>query len=266
MMVALLSRVNVRHLHLLLLVSCHLGERRLWWFSVFGNSEIIGSESSLVSGCLEFILNHLFEILTELILSFKDNVLLGWVHIHVYLFSWNCHWQINELWVASLGLIQLIGRVNWSFYLLRLHKSVVNEQQHVRLLGLHCIGFTKYSMDAISEVLQVFSEINEVFTCCTLPISFPYNINSCLILLLVCLFLSSNNVVSRDIRLFIIHFPAAEFDLRVMNCISGDYFNDFCVFLVQPYTFLSLGMIVEHVPHLNSGPLLPCDWFGSIVI
>jgi hypothetical protein len=73
-------------------------------------------------------------------------------------------------------------------------------------------------------------------------------------------------VMSGYISFLIVHLAAAEFDHRVVNCITGHDFHNLGIFLIQPNTLLPLEVIIEHVLNLNGCALLGCDWLGARAI
>ena len=60
---------------------------------------------------LELIFEHLFEEVAELILSLEDYLLLCRVHINVDLLRGDIKRHVEEIRVASLGLVGLISCV-----------------------------------------------------------------------------------------------------------------------------------------------------------
>lgn len=84
--------MNIGHSLLLHLVVSHFTFSSCSLFLLF---ESINCETSLIS--LKFVFEHLFEVLTELILSLEDHILFRRVHIHVDLLSRYVYRQVYEV-------------------------------------------------------------------------------------------------------------------------------------------------------------------------
>lgn len=84
MVITLLPGVDVGHLGLLCLMRSQFS---LLSNLLFTPHEIINLEASFMRTVLEFIFEHFFEEVAELILSFEDYLLLCWVHININLLS-----------------------------------------------------------------------------------------------------------------------------------------------------------------------------------
>lgn len=84
--------MNIGHRLLLHLMVSHPSFSRCTLFLLF---ECVNCETSLIS--FKFVLEHLFEVLTELILSLEDHILFRRVHIHVDLLSRYVYRQVYEV-------------------------------------------------------------------------------------------------------------------------------------------------------------------------
>lgn len=118
-------------------------------------------------------------------------------------------------------------------------------------------------------------EIYEILACHVLPVGLLDDVNSYLVLLLYLLntWLSDDvcrpdDVVSRNISLFVIDFSATKLNERVMYSIASDHLNNLGILLIQSNTLFPLQIVVEHIPHLNGCSLLPCNrsWSTALVI
>jgi hypothetical protein len=71
----------------------------------------INLEAAFMCTVLEFVFEHFFEEVAELILSFEDYLLLCGVHIDIDLLSGDVYTHVDEVGVASLRLVGLISCV-----------------------------------------------------------------------------------------------------------------------------------------------------------
>ena len=126
---------------------------------------------------IELFFNKGLKVLAELILPLKNDVLLGGMHVDVDLLCGDVDREVNEVRVAAFGLEERVCLIDDSLDLVRLDQPVVDEQQQVRLLGLHDVWLAEDASDVVLEVLQVLREVNEVFACLGLSVSLLYDFN-----------------------------------------------------------------------------------------